>query len=196
MGLREQKQDRTEKTIVRVAFRLFREQGYDGTTVEQIAAGSEIAPRTFYRYFETKDAVLAAPGSENVATALDRVPPGASVEELTRTLCEAIEDSFGHEYTEEVRRVLRDHPELRTRPAVWRAQWADQLADGLAAKEGRDAPDLRDRLRASTMMQLAAVALEEHLYRGGEREFAAVVDETLGLAADLFPPRGGRRAGG
>ena len=59
-GLRELKKQRTRATVIDVAIHLCIEQGYENTTVEQIAAGAEIAPRTFSRYFPSKEAVIVA----------------------------------------------------------------------------------------------------------------------------------------
>ncbi|MDY6996660.1 MAG: TetR family transcriptional regulator [Actinomycetota bacterium] len=57
-GLRERKKMQTRLAIRREAFRLFEQQGYAETTVEQIAAAAEVSPRTFYRYFGVKEALL------------------------------------------------------------------------------------------------------------------------------------------
>lgn len=58
MGLRERKKRRTRATLIEAAVQLCLDQGYDNTTVEQIAAAAEVSPRTFSRYFATKDAVV------------------------------------------------------------------------------------------------------------------------------------------
>lgn len=77
VGLRELKKQRTRATIVDVAARLCAQQGYEQTTVDQIAAAAEISPRTFSRYFPSKEAVIGAlieDTAEHVAEALARQP--------------------------------------------------------------------------------------------------------------------------
>ena len=57
-GLRERKKARTRAEIQRQALRLFREQGYEGTTVGRIAEAAEVSESTFFRYFPTKEDVV------------------------------------------------------------------------------------------------------------------------------------------
>ncbi|MFI0420768.1 TetR family transcriptional regulator [Spongiactinospora sp. 9N601] len=79
IGLRERKKARTRETILREAFRLFRERGYHATTVEQIAEAAEISPATFFRYFPTKEDLVTLDRFPPLVEALASQPPGAPV---------------------------------------------------------------------------------------------------------------------
>ncbi len=57
-GLRERKRLETLHRIQEEALRLFDEQGYDATTIEQIAEAAGVSPSTFYRYFPVKEDVV------------------------------------------------------------------------------------------------------------------------------------------
>ena len=60
LGLRERKKQRTRATLIDAAVELCDRQGFDRTTVDQIAAVADVSPRTFSRYFSTKDAIALA----------------------------------------------------------------------------------------------------------------------------------------
>src|ERR1700756_2954703 len=79
-SLRERKKARTRASLREHALRLFREQGYQATTVEQIAAAAEVLPSTFFRYFPTKeDLVLQDDMDTRLLDAFARQPTGLGV---------------------------------------------------------------------------------------------------------------------
>lgn len=60
-GLRERKKAQRRMALHNAAVELFERQGYDETTVAQIAASAGVSPRTYFSYFPTKEAALFAP---------------------------------------------------------------------------------------------------------------------------------------
>ncbi len=55
---RARKKEATRRRILEAAFKLFVEQGFDNTTVDQITEEADIGKGTFYNYFTTKEAAL------------------------------------------------------------------------------------------------------------------------------------------
>ena len=58
MGLRDRKRQRTRQALIGAAMRLFKEKGYEQTTVAEIAAAAEVSTKTFFNHFASKDEVL------------------------------------------------------------------------------------------------------------------------------------------
>ena len=96
IGLRERKKRQTRETIAREALLLFQERGFDGVTVADIAAAANIAPRTFFAYFPTKEDVLFAAHEEQLgglSARLQERPAGeTTVDALRDWLAEILKD--------------------------------------------------------------------------------------------------------
>ncbi len=75
-GLRERKKQQTRDRIVEQAGRLFATQGFQATTMEEIAAAAGVSPGTLYNYYGTKNTVLLADLGSRVA---DMTQSGAAV---------------------------------------------------------------------------------------------------------------------
>ena len=49
---------RTQRALQQAALELFAKHGFDTTTTDEIAEQAGVSPRTFFRYFPTKESVL------------------------------------------------------------------------------------------------------------------------------------------
>jgi AcrR family transcriptional regulator len=79
-SLRERKKAKTRVLLQDCALKLFREQGYDSTTIEQIAKAVDISLRTFYRYFPNKeDVVLYDAFDLSLADSIKTVPKNIGI---------------------------------------------------------------------------------------------------------------------
>jgi AcrR family transcriptional regulator len=93
VNLRELKRSRTRQALVDAAYELFAEQGFEATTIADIAARAEVGTRTFFSYFPTKEDVLFPESDARVQVALaaiaDRAPEESPADVLLRALGEA-----------------------------------------------------------------------------------------------------------
>src|SRR5262245_40910451 len=89
MGLREHKKEQTRTALVEAEARLFAENGYDKTTVADIAAAANVSTRTFFAYFRAKEDVLFAGADQRLnalAAAFDNVRADSPLETVQRLL--------------------------------------------------------------------------------------------------------------
>jgi len=97
VSLRERKRARTRQALVDAAVDLFERNGYEGTTVADIAAAAEIGTRTFFSYFPSKEEVLFPEADARVRATLaaidNRSPSEGPAEVLVRALREVTAES-------------------------------------------------------------------------------------------------------
>jgi AcrR family transcriptional regulator len=161
-GLWERKKARTRAAIRQHALRLFREQGYDATTVEQIAEAAEVSPSTFFRYFPTKEDVVLQDDMDLLwAEAVRAQPPDLSPMAALRS---AMRDLFARMTPAELEQ-LRESAELSMSVPAVRARSLDEFARtiGIVARlagerAGRDPDDIEVRTFAGAVLGVALAA--------------------------------------
>jgi AcrR family transcriptional regulator len=145
VGLRERKKARTRATIRDEAIRLFREQGYAATTVEQIAAAAEVSPATFFRYFPTKEDVVLQDDVDIITLdALEAQPPGLGPVAAFRAAAAATFAALSEADLERFRETTRltlAVPEVRARAVDELARTMDVIASAIAVRAGREPGD-------------------------------------------------------
>ena len=148
-GLRERKKAKTRALIQEHALRLFRERGYDQTSVEQIADAAEVSPSTFFRYFPTKeDVVLYDPFDPILIEAFRTQPPGLGPIAALRAAMRSVLGSSAIDWAGQMREradLLMTVPDLRRAMLDGMFTSIEPFAAALAERTGRRADDFEVR---------------------------------------------------
>ncbi|SEH49900.1 DNA-binding transcriptional regulator, AcrR family [Mycolicibacterium rutilum] len=155
-GLRERKKLQTRARIRREAFRLIQEQGYQATTVEQISAAADISPRTFSRYFSTKEAVLLS--DDHIApiiAAFVAAPADLSVLDAYRHAVETTFAALSDEEREEAiigQRLMYSVPEAAGLLYAEYVRLIDLIADALTQRPVAPTDPVERRVLAGVLI--------------------------------------------
>ncbi len=156
LGLRERKKAKTRAAIQHHALRLFREQGYDATTVEQIAEAAEISPSTFFRYFPTKEEVVFYDDLDPLLIeAYEAQPPELTPIQALRGALRSVFDRLPAEEMEQQQergRLMLAVPELRMRMLDQLAGGLQLMSDLLKQRLGPDVDEFAVRTLAGAML--------------------------------------------
>jgi AcrR family transcriptional regulator len=189
-GLRERKKARTRATIREEALRLFREQGYHATTVEQIAAAAEVSPSTFFRYFPTKEDVVLQDDLEPLlAEAIEHQPPELGVVAAVRAALRTVTGNLDEQQWDRIRQqaeLSMTTPEVRARAMDDFARTLGVMTEVVARRTGLSPDDLRVRTAAGAIFGaiLAATAPWDQYGDGFvNSDFFQRIDDALGVLA-------------
>ncbi|KUL29808.1 TetR family transcriptional regulator [Streptomyces regalis] len=176
--LRERKKQRTREALLRTALELFTTQGYEGTTVDDIADAVDVSQRTFFRYFAGKEEAALALQEMTVAHFLqavrERPPHEAPMEALRQAVLEgwdALNDVI--EAVVPVELYLRMYQVVESTPVLLAAhlrrsvEAEEAIARILAEREGVDM-DTDPRPRLAVAVFGGVMRLTERQWSSGE----------------------------
>ncbi len=182
VGLRERKKQKTREAIQRAALRLFLKQGYEETTIEQIAAAVEISPSTFFNYFPTKEEVVMMDAYDplTVAMFLER-PKHEALSVSIRRVLEALAGILerDRELILTRGRLMWSVPALRAR--IWdeMERTQDFFVPLLAERTGRDPDDFDLRVTARIVVGAVYEASLQWMKRDGRDDLVELVNRAL-----------------
>jgi AcrR family transcriptional regulator len=186
-GLRERKKERTRRHLAEMALDLFEAQGYDRTTVDDIAAAADVSPRTFFRYFSAKDEAVFDRADDVAAEFRALLASRPTDEPLMVSLDEIGKALIADEVVDQdrIRRVLtlvHHEPALRGRYDALMAVIEAEITTWAAERLGEAPTDLRPRLIAAAVLAARKVATEVWL-ESPDTDLAAHISRTITLLA-------------
>lgn len=204
MGLRERKKEKTRHAIEDAAFGLFADRGFHATTIAEIADAADIAPRTFFAYFPSKEAVVFGDLDETLASLESRLTGRPAGETTFEALRAFIVEQFaaGNESDdgrEALRRRLIDASDaLAAHQRHVMGRFERLLAECVAADLGDHPDDLEPRLVAAAtvaaLMSMRRDDPDEHDKRV-DGEGLARLDDALAFLRGGIAALQERRAG-
>ena len=189
-SLRQRKRARTRAALIAAALELFERQGYETTTIDEIAAAADVSPRTFFRYFATKEEVALGDdlGQEIVGLIAARPAEEPMLESVRRVISDSLTliSADDREALLARLKIVYRTPSLRAR------RWEFQLEMGrisgaiLAERRGLPPDDLGSRVTAAAAFTAIEVAMDHWQQRDGREDLGAVLDAAVGHLGHAF----------
>ena len=173
-SLRQRKKDATRRAIEDAAWELFAEQGYDETSINDIAERADVAPRTYFRYFPSKEAVMY-PEFEELFVGMRAIFEERPEDEPLLVSLLASLESFAERMTQDTE---RNRARLETMKSAhetsmgtyFRDRLAEQVAE-MVTQRDRDRPDVKLRAQlASSLIGLVMETAKQHWIETGATE--------------------------
>jgi len=180
---RQRKKNATRDRIRASALRLFGEQGYDATTVEQIAAAAGVSHMTFFRYFPTKeDVALSDSYDPLIAGLLGQTP---ATWPLTERIRAALLQGLRQLYDADRDTLLAQNKLIVSTPALRERLWASQmdtqqlLLQSLDTSQDNPHPSFTDRVTVAACLAAATTAILTWVENNGTPELPDLIDQAF-----------------
>ncbi len=194
-GLRERKKRRTRQALIDAAMLLYRQRGLEGVTIAEITRIADVAPRTFFGYFEAKEDVFLELGDER----LEQLVQAIQSRDRAEPILTAVRRALRHD--RERLRATRERPglaELLSHPAIanrlrerWN-RWEDMLAEAIAADVHTEPADPEPRVLAAAIT--GAIRVAAAAAGGQPRRRREIADRAFDMLVDGLSHYGAERS--
>ncbi|HYS31584.1 MAG TPA: TetR family transcriptional regulator [Streptosporangiaceae bacterium] len=179
-SLRERKKAQTRAAIQTHALRLFREQGYDATTIEQIIEAANVSETTFFRYFPTKEDVVLQDDYDPLIAYQAQPPDLPPVSAVRAAFAALFADMSAQQRAEQRERValVLSVPRLRAAMLDQFAKAMQLLAGAMAERSGRRPDDFAVRTVAGAVVG-AMMAVLAAMADDPDADLASLIDQAI-----------------
>jgi AcrR family transcriptional regulator len=195
MNLRDRKKAEARANVLEISHRLFRENGFDGTTLETICQASDISKRTFFRYFRDKESLAFPRREERLDQFKSFLKQNQEIDNPFESLRIATQ-IFGSRYndhSENLRAqqaVIQDSEALLAREREIDLDWQRAIATAFSARAGHDVHnDLWARVLAGAIMGVVRSTMNYWFERDCEPDLVEMGMDALNYLERGFPHR-------
>jgi AcrR family transcriptional regulator len=192
VGLRQRKKESSRRAIEDAAWELFAEKGYEETSVNDIAERADVAPRTFFRYFPTKEAVLYPQFDELLQSVRDEFHRRPADESVIASLFESLGKLSGSleggaSRTQQRLAIIKRPGQPPIGTDYFRARLSDVAAELVLEREGEgEDARMRARLASGLVSLLIDTAHQCWLEAGASEPLQDVGQRCRGMMNDLL----------
>jgi AcrR family transcriptional regulator len=198
VGLRERTRNMVRAELAQAALELFVEQGFEATTVEQIAAATGLSRRSFHRYFSSKEDVFGQwfeeMGQQLAADLRARPNEERPWVALRRAFDDLVQGMSERPQSLLITRMILNTPALHATHLHKHALWRDALADVLQRRLAEDGREL-GRIAAVALVGAALAALDSAniawVADENEQPLADLLDQAMDAITPLSKANGG-----
>ncbi len=176
--------------LEQAAFTLFAAQGFDATTVDEIAAAAGIGRRTFFRYFPSKNDIpwgAFEDELDRMRVRLKACPPEVPLMDAIRVALidfNRVDPAQVPLHRRRMDLILRV-PTLRAHSTHRLAAWRDVIAQFAAERTGRRPDDLAPQATAHAVLGVA-IAAYEHWLDHPDADLGTLLDNAMRQLAGAF----------
>jgi AcrR family transcriptional regulator len=188
LGLRERKKIKLRRTIRAEALRLFEAQGYEETTVEQIADAVETSTTTFYRYFPTKEEVVLINYDGLFEAILSARPADEALADIVRAIAPLLvaEAEAAQNQNFARLRLMASVPALAAGSAAQERKTVELFTRVFAERTGRSPDDYQLNLGAAALVAAVFTAINRWGVEDGAIPLSFLLEEAITLMEPLL----------